>query len=141
MKTALLFVFFALALVAFRILPTTDSNKQHPIVMQITQGDSLTQVTVMGQVKNIKKRLPEATIEVVCHGDALHMLMTSKSLVADQLGKLTSEQVRFLACENTMARKKIAKEDLLKEAETIPSALVHIVLRQEEGWSYVKGGH
>lgn len=50
--------------------------------MQVTEGDSLTQLAVIGQVRNIKKQLPDAEIEVVCHANSLDMLLKSVSKVA-----------------------------------------------------------
>lgn len=109
--------------------------------MQVTEGDSLTQLAVIGQVRNIKKQLPDAQIEVVCHANSLDMLLKSGSKVASHIAALTTQNVRFAACENTMARKKATREDLVPGAETVPSGLVEIILKQEEGWSYIKGGH
>lgn len=113
----------------------------HKVVMQVTEGDSLTQLAVIGQVRNIIKQLPDAQIEVVCHANSLDMLLSSASKVASHIAELTSRNVRFVACENTMARKKATVEDLVPDAETVPSGLVEIILKQEQGWCYVKGGH
>lgn len=109
--------------------------------MQVTEGDSLTQLAVIGQVRNIKKQLPDAEIEVVCHANSLDMLLKSGSRVAGHISELKPMGVRFMACENTMARKKATAADLVDGAETVPSGLVEIILKQEEGWSYIKGGH
>jgi len=123
-----------------------DQKKQnmkstHKVVMQVTEGDSLTQLAVIGQVRNIKKQLPGATIEVVCHANSLDMLLKSGSKVSAHIGELKQAGVTFAACENTMARKKATTADLVAGVETVPSGLVEIILKQEEGWSYIKGGH
>lgn len=124
----------------------SQSNKgimrtTHNVVMQVTEGDSLTQLAVIGQVRNIKKQLPDATIEVVCHANSLDMLLKRASKVSSHIADLSLQSVTFIACENTMTRKKVSVEDLLPEVETVPSGLVEIILKQEEGWSYIKGGH
>ena len=56
--------------------------KNHKIVMQFTDSDSLSQATVLGQVKNIRTAWPNAEIEVVCHGGGLDLLQTKKSKAA-----------------------------------------------------------
>lgn len=117
------------------------ARKKHNIVMQITQSDSITQLAVIGQIRNIKKSLPDSHIEVVCHASGLDMLTAGKSKVLRHITELHSQDVVFAACENTMERKKVMRADLAPEAVTVPSALVEIILRQEEGWSYIKGGH
>ncbi len=109
--------------------------------MQVTQADSLTQVAVIGQVRNIKKQLPAAEMEVVCHANGLDMLMKTGSKVASSISELSRMNVKFLACENTMARQKVTVQDLLPEVGTVASGLTEIILKQEQGWSYIKGGH
>jgi uncharacterized protein len=116
------------------------SRREHRIVMQITQSDSLTQLAVIGQIRNIKSGLPDSHIEVVCHAHGLEMLMAGKSKVLRHIAELSDQNVTFAACENTMKRKNIQRHDLAPEVKTVPSALVEIILRQEDGWSYVKGG-
>ena len=123
-----------------------DQKKQpaksvHKVVMQVTEGDYLTQLAVIGQVRNIKRQLPDAAIEVVCHANSLDMLLKSGSKVSSHIGELSSEGVAFMACENTMARKRATAADLVAGVETVPSGVVEIILRQEAGWSYIKGGH
>lgn len=122
-------------------LKTQNMNKEHRVIMQVTEGDSLTQLAVIGQVRNIKKQLPGAQIEVVCHANSLDMLLQSGSRVASHIQELTPAGVKFVACENTMARKKARVEDLVPGVGTAPSGLVEIILKQEDGWSYIKGGH
>jgi hypothetical protein len=120
---------------------TQKAERRHNVIMQVTDGDSLTQMAVIGQLRNIKKLLPEAAIEVVCHANALDMLLKTSTKVASHLTELKQKNISFLACENTMARKKVTVQDLVPEAGTVPSALVEIILKQEERWSYIKGGH
>jgi uncharacterized protein len=113
----------------------------HTIVMQVTESDSVTQLAVIGQLRNIKTNLPDATIEVVCHANALGLLLKTDSNVSKRIKDLGPRDVHFIACENTMVRRKVIREDLLPEAETVSSGLVEIILKQEEGWLYIKGGY
>ena len=123
-----------------------DKKKQnmkamHRVIMQVTEGDSLTQLAVIGQVRNIKKQLPDAQVAVVCHANSLELLLKTRTKVAAHVAELKPLGVTFIACENTMARKNVTAADLVPGAETVPSGLVEIILKQEDGWSYVKGGH
>ena len=121
--------------------PEALDLKKHKIVMQFTDNDSLSQVTVTGQVKNIRTAWPNAEIEVVCHGPGLDLLMTSKSKASKALADWSAQGVVFSACNNTMKRRNIKKEELLPSVQVVPSAMIELTLRQEEGWAYVKGGH
>ncbi len=117
-----------------------DMNK-HKLVMQFTDSDSLSQATVLGQVKNIRTAWPNADIEVVCHGGGLDLLQTAKSKVTKQIIEWSGKGVVFAACNNTMKRRNIKKEDLLTPVIVVPSAMVELTLKQESNWAYVKGGH
>ena len=115
--------------------------KSHKIVMQFTDSDSLSQASVVGQVKNIRTAWPNAQIEVVCHGPGLDLLINKTSKVSAQVAEWSSKGVVFAACGNTMKRKNLKPEDLLKVSTVVPSAMIELTLKQESGWAYVKGGH
>ena len=50
------------------------------------------------------------------------------------------ENVSFQACSNTLAKmsKKAGKVELMPQAKMVPSGVVHLVERQEQGWSYIR---
>jgi uncharacterized protein len=115
--------------------------KKHKIVMQFSNSDSLSQASVVGQVKNIRTAWPNAEIEVVCHGPGLDLLQTTKSKAASQVAEWSGKGVVFAACGNTLKRKNLTKEDLLPSAIVVPSAMIELTLKQEKKWAYVKGAH
>lgn len=115
--------------------------KKHKIVMQFSDSDSVSQASVVGQVKNIRAAWPNAQVEVVCHGPGLDLLIAAKSKAASQVAEWSGKGVVFAACNNTMKRRNVKKEDLLGSAQVVPSALIEITLKQEKDWAYVKGGH
>lgn len=115
--------------------------KSHKIVMQFTDNDSLSQASVVGQVKNIRTAWPNAEIEVVCHGPGLDLLISKTSKTAAQVAEWSRKGIVFAACSNTMKRRNVKAEDLLKASTIVPSAMIELTLKQEGGWAYVKGGH
>lgn len=114
--------------------------KPHKIVMQFTDSDSLSQASIVGQVKNIRTAWPNAQIEVVCHGPGLDLLISKTTKASAQVTEWSSKGVVFAACGNTMKRKNLKAEDLLKASTVVPSAMIELTLKQEDGWAYVKGG-
>ena len=112
----------------------------HQVVIQVTQGAPSFQLSVIGQIRNIKKALPNAEIEVVCHSQGLPMLVKDGTKVAKHLAELSQQNVTFVACQNTMDRKKLEQADLVPPAMVVPSGMVEIILKQEAGWPYLKGG-
>jgi uncharacterized protein len=115
--------------------------KKHKIVMQFSDSDSVSQASVVGQVKNIRTAWPNAQVEVVCHGPGLDLLVSSKSKAAAQVAEWSAKGIVFAACNNTMKRRNINKEDLLPTSLVVPSAIIELTLKQENGWAYIKGGH
>ena len=116
-------------------------HKVHKIVIQFSVGDSLEQVSIIGQVGNIRSAWPNAMIEVVCHSSGLDLLTTTKSKAVKSVGDLASQGVVFAACNNTMRRRNLKKEDMLPVSVVVPSAMLELVIKQEEGWAYLKGAH
>ena len=82
---------------------------------------------------------PNTQIEVVCHGPGITILQLSQSTVLPALQKLKGKAT-FIACENTLIEKKIPKADISPEADFVKAGIVQIIIRQEQGWSYVKAG-
>ena len=137
-KTIFLTLLLSISTIAFS---QVIDNKVHKIVMQFSGGDSLDQVSIVGQVMNIRASWPQAQIEVVCHSSGLDVLTTSKSKVSKSVTDLSSQGVVFAACNNTMRRRNLKKEDLLPISVVVPSAMLELVTKQEEGWAYLKGAH
>lgn len=115
-------------------------EQEHKVILQVSAADPATQQVVISQIKNILESLPKAKIEVVCHSQGLALVVASQSKVAADLAKLVERGVIFAACENTMERKEIRKEDLLPGIITVPSAMAELVLKQKAGWIYLKAG-
>jgi intracellular sulfur oxidation DsrE/DsrF family protein len=115
-------------------------TKEHKLVMQCMRADSVEQDIVLSQVSNILAAWPKAKIEVVCHGGGLDLLVTSKAKFAQRLADLSRQGVVFAACNNSMKRRKVKKEDLVQSATVVPSAMVELASKQEQNWSYVKAG-
>ena len=132
---------FALGILLLVTACSIQAQNRHKVVIQFTDSDSVSQASVLGQVKNIKNDLPDTDIEVVCHGPGLDLLVRKTSKAATQIAEWKSKGVTFAACSNTMKRRGIKPEDLQQEATIVPSAMTQLIKRQEEGWSYVKGGH
>jgi len=113
---------------------------KHKIVIQFNDADSVSQVRALMQAENIRKVWDDAEIEVVCLGGGLDLLTTKNSKVRARITEWAGKGVAFVACNNTMTVRGIKKEDLISEAVVIPSAVVELAMKQEDGWSYFRGG-
>lgn len=138
-KLMLCILLLPLALKAQQPAGSADAKK-HKIVVQFNDADSLSQNRVGLQVQNIRTVWPTADVEVVCLGAGLDALMTATSKISQVVEEWSAKGVVFAACANTMRLRKVMKEDLLKQAVVVPSAVIELAMKQEEGWSYFKGG-
>ncbi|MCX2739016.1 DsrE family protein [Pontibacter anaerobius] len=116
----------------------TAQATPHRIVYDMTAADTTQQSMLMRQLNNIKRGWPEAQIEIVVHGKALDMLVSEKSTNAAAIKELQEKGVVFAACENSMRARKVEKAQLLPGVITVPMGIGEVVMKQEEGWSYIK---
>ena len=142
MSKKILFTICSMAL-SFAIFAQSKKqsvDKFHKIVFQLSSDDTLVHQGLMRQLNNVLIAAPDSKIEVVCHGPGINMLMLENNLVLDKIRFYKTKGVAFKACENTLKEKNIPKDKIITEAGFVPSALIEIVIRQEEGWSYIKSG-
>lgn len=134
-------IFLSIALL-FLTCMLFGQQKEHRIVFDFTKGDTASFSTMMRQLGNIVKATKNPKLELVCYGPALDMLMTDKTTVRQQIEEFHSKyNVVFAACEASMQRRGITKDQLLSQVVTIPLAALEISAKQQEGWSYVKAGY
>ncbi|MGE0772677.1 MAG: DsrE family protein [Cyclobacteriaceae bacterium] len=129
-------IFVMLALIASATALSAQSTQ---VVLHLQSSDTLVYKSVVNQVGNIKKAIPDATIELVCHGPGIDFLKKG-SVYVEKIQRLKLSQVTFAGCEFTMKQKNINKGDLVAYAITVPYGLVEIIHKQKEGWAYVKLG-
>jgi intracellular sulfur oxidation DsrE/DsrF family protein len=133
-----------LSLLAIGLITTVQAqdkpDRQHRIVMQLVSGDTLVHKGLMRQLRNMLEAAPTMKLEVVCHGPGMDLLMSDRSMVADKVKHFSERGIVFLACENTIAERKLDRGKIIPEAGFVKAGIIHIVERQEEGWSYIKAG-
>jgi len=118
------------------------SAKMHKIVFEVNVEGQETWGGILNNVENLQKAFgrEHTQIEVVAHGKGLSLLLATNESLKDRLRSDAESGVVLAACENTMRRKNVKKEDLFPFATTVPSGVAEVVLKEEAGWSYIKGG-
>lgn len=121
--------------------PATVQNQKHRVVFEVTTDDKEQWTALLNNVENLQKAFGPGKVEaeVVAHGKALGLL-TKESAVKERLEKIAATGVVFAACENTMKRKNVTREQLLPAATTTDSGVAEVVRKQAEGWAYIKSG-
>jgi len=127
-------VFFAVALFA--------QEKSYRVVFDLTSRDSLDQKAVVRWVKEITSANPDAMVEVVMYGKGYELVMPDKSaFLADVNTAIKNPHVAFKVCRVALKNNNIDRGQILPEAQTVPDGIYEILLRQREGWGYIKVGH
>ncbi|MCU0392101.1 MAG: DsrE family protein [Thermoflexibacter sp.] len=141
MKYIFVTLFCLFLLLAQKTNAQVVSNKKHKIVLQLVSGDTAIYRMLIRQLGNIKKVAPNAVVEVVCHGGGIYILDKDKTNYKPEIEDFAKNGVVWAACENTMRERKIPKEQLLPISTTVPSGVFEVILKQEDGWSYLKIGY
>lgn len=118
-------------------------SKDHKIVFQFTNAnDTLQQKAFVKQLENITAHWPNAKYEVVVYNQGVELVMKNNTKYQARLQTLKAKGVNFVVCENTLKNRKINK-DAFPEILVgfVPAGIAEIVEKQEEGWSYIKGGY
>lgn len=119
-----------------------DGNRKiHKVVVQMNTADTAAWSATIGNIRNLQKVWPNTVqVELVVHGKALDFLVKEKTHLSSDIIAMAKEGVVFAACENSMRKHHIEKSQLLLQAITVPSGVAELVLKQEDGWSYLKSG-
>jgi intracellular sulfur oxidation DsrE/DsrF family protein len=116
-------------------------TKAHHIVFAITSNDEADWRLAMGNIRNLLAGEPtdSTEIEVVAFGPGLNMVRKA-TVVASDIQALEAKHVRFVACENSMKMQHVILEDLVEGVQSVPSGILEVVTKQEQGWTYIKAG-
>ena len=121
------------------ILQSAAQQKPYNIVFDLTTSDTATHQRVVRWINGILTSHPDAKIEVVFYGKALDMIVKDKSSVSGDVIKLgTEKKVTFAVCEHAMQVFNINKSQLLNGVTTVPDALYELVIKQADGYGYIK---
>jgi len=116
------------------------SMDEHKVVIQLTSADTNVHKTMVKQLGNLLAAAPNTKIEVVCHSAGLDILRTKLTVVYPKLKELNGKGVKFVACENTLKERKISKEEIISESGYVKAGILEVIMKQEEGWSYIRAG-
>lgn len=113
-------------------------SSQHKMVFDFTKADTASFATLIRHASNVMAASGNAQLEIVCHGPGLDFLLKDRSIVQSDIERLSKLNVVFAACEASMKRRGIVKDQLVNQATTVPSAMIEISSKQQQGWSYIK---
>jgi len=138
---------FFLAVTAFLSpISAQAGSMAHKVVMHVDDSDEGRMNLALNNASNVASHYlekgEEVQIEIVAYGPGLKML-TADSPVATRVKSISEnfEQVSFKGCGNTRAKmtKKAGHEiAMLSQTQMVPAGVVHLMERQEQGWTYIR---
>lgn len=127
--------------------PHAESAKPHRVVIQVDQNDPAVMNLALNNAQNIvefyRDKHEDVSVEIVAYGPGLTMLRDDTSPVKARIETmaLSTPEVSFKACGNTQENMRKAENKdipIIPQAQVVNSGVVHIMEREEQGWTYVK---
>jgi intracellular sulfur oxidation DsrE/DsrF family protein len=127
----------------------SSSTKPHQLLIHVDQNDPAVMNLALNNATNVIEyyhaKGEDVSVDIVAYGPGLHMLRADTSPVQDRIKQLKGmafpSKVQFSACGNTkenMEKKEGRPVAVLSDATIVPSGVVRLMEKQEEGWSYVR---
>jgi len=135
--------FLTSLLVVLLAFSASAQEKRQKIIFDVTSTDTNVHQSALLMMKVMSANYPNTLLEVMVYGEALPMLMKNLSTVANDIALyLDNDNVIFTACEVSMELLfEIDKKQLLDGVGTVKNAVPDIVMKQKNGWGYIKVGN
>lgn len=118
---------------------SATAQKHHKVVIQVSDNDPAKWNLALNNAKNLQEDVGAANVdvEIVAYGPGIGMLKFDAP-VSDRIGDAVKANIKVFACQNTMHNQKLTKEDMNSAVGYVPSGAAEIVIRQGEGWAYLR---
>jgi intracellular sulfur oxidation DsrE/DsrF family protein len=127
-----------LALIGAATMAGARAADAERIVLQVSDGDVKTWNQALNVADNLQKAYGKGTkIELVAFGMGINMLKMDAP-VSSRMADAVKSGIVVYACENSMARFKLARSDMAPDVVYVEAGIQHIITRQREGWVTVR---
>ena len=121
--------------------PATASAapQKHRVIIQVSEADPRMWAQAINFTENLRQLLGKDNVEteIVALGLGIGLLKLD-SPHANRVAESLKLGVKITACESTMTRQKLGKDDMLPDIGYAPGGILRIIERQREGWTYIK---
>ncbi len=109
------------------------------VVIQISDNDPKKWTLALNNAENVQEDIGKGNvdIEIVAYGPGLPILKLD-SPVATRVADAIAGGVKVVACENTMRKTNLTKDDMLPNLGYVKSGVPEIMHRQQEGYAYIR---
>ena len=128
-----------LTLLAIAALVAAGSALAEKIVLQVSDGNAVTWNQALNVVSNLREAYgPDTQIELVAFGQGINMLKFDAPVASRLLEAQAKLGAKVYACENSMDRNKLSRNDMAPDVIYVKAGVEHIVMRQREGWINIR---
>jgi intracellular sulfur oxidation DsrE/DsrF family protein len=133
--------YFSIIALLFLSVQSFSQQKKLSVVWDLSSTDTSEQAAVFRQINNALAQVPDMQIEVVFHGPAVYVMMKDSTQFTTRIKAAKEKGVTMAVCNNSLRRLKIDPSQIAAEGIVVPSAVVELIRKQSEGWSYLKAAH
>ena len=117
-----------------------DSSKvKERVVIQVSDDSPKTWGQALNVVENLQQAYGRENVEIklVALGFGIGIL-TLDSPAGGRIQDTLQSGAQIAACEVTMRRRKLTRDDMLPNISYVPAGVVEIIKLQKEGWSHIR---
>lgn len=109
------------------------------LIIQVSDADPKKWNLALNNAANVQEDVgkDKVDIELVAYGPGLAMLKLD-SEVGGRVKSALEDGIRVVACENTMHKQKLTRDDMLPDLGYVKAGVVELMNRQAEGYSYIR---
>lgn len=117
-----------------------SSAGKERVVIQVSTPDQKLWNQALNYIENLREFYgpDKVEIELVALGHGIGVLKLD-SIQGPRVADGLKLGVHVSACEVTMRRQKLGREDMLPNIGYVPAGLGQVIKRQREGWAYITG--
>lgn len=109
------------------------------VVIHLDEASEEKHAAVLRNISHLREEMdPSLRIELVVHGPGITTVSLRGNPLSQALVDLMARGVVVAACENTLRQKDIDRVNLLEGVVTVPAGIAELVVRQQQGWAYVR---
>lgn len=142
----MLLAFFWGGLAIFQPAQAASARSHHSavaakekVVIQVSDNDPKKWALALNNAENVQEDIgkDKVDIEIVAYGPGLPILKLD-SPVASRVAEAIASGIKVVACENTMRKTNLTKDDMLPNLDYVKSGVPEIMHRQQEGYAYIR---
>lgn len=134
-------LFIMLAAAAVMLGPWTGAQAQtkERVVLMVSDDNPKNWTTAFNIINNLTATYGKGNvdIELIAYSDGIYSLAFD-SKVAGRIAGAVERGAKVIACENSMNRFKLSRNDMAPDIAYVPTGVKHSIERQRQGWIAIR---